>query len=62
MVELAPVLMAGVTPEQATAAAIIIRVATLWFGVGLGAVALFRVSSLLGGDIQLSASKADESA
>ena len=54
MVELAPVLMAGVTPEQATAAAIIVRVATLWFGVGLGAFALFRVSSLLGDNIQLS--------
>lgn len=59
MVELAPVLMAGVSPEQATAAAIIIRVATLWFGVGLGAIALFRVSTLLGGAIQLSGDQAD---
>jgi uncharacterized protein (TIRG00374 family) len=53
MVELAPRLMEGVSPEQSIAAAIIIRVATLWLGVGLGAVALFKVSALLGGDIQL---------
>ena len=43
--------------QRSTAAAIIIRVATLWFGVGLGAIALFRVSSLLGGDIQLGRSE-----
>ncbi|MDG1478846.1 MAG: lysylphosphatidylglycerol synthase transmembrane domain-containing protein [Myxococcota bacterium] len=53
MVEMAPRLMAGVTPEQSIAAAIIIRVATLWLGVGLGAFALFKISALLGGEIQL---------
>ena len=60
MVELAPLLMAGVSPEQATASAIITRVATLWFGVGLGAIALFKVSSMLGGDIQLSQTESTE--
>ena len=41
------------TEAQAVAAALIIRVATLWLGVLLGAIALFRVSSLLGGQIEL---------
>jgi len=40
------------TEAQALAAALIIRAATLWLGVLLGAVALLRISSLLG-DIQL---------
>lgn len=39
----------------AVAASLLIRIATLWLGVGLGALALFRVSSLLGGNIQLGA-------
>ncbi|MFT5686172.1 MAG: hypothetical protein ACI8RZ_007128, partial [Myxococcota bacterium] len=50
----------GVSPEQSIAAAIIIRVATLWLGVGLGAVALFKVSAMLGGEITLG-DKSDDS-
>ncbi len=42
-------LIAGITEGQAVAAALLVRVATLWFGVGLGALALFRVSSMVGG-------------
>lgn len=42
-----------VDPNLAVAASLLIRVATLWLGVGLGAIALFRVSALLGGNIQL---------
>jgi uncharacterized membrane protein YbhN (UPF0104 family) len=32
-----------ITRAQAIASALLIRIATLWFGVGIGAVALFRV-------------------
>jgi len=46
-------LIAGITYEQAAAAAVLVRTATLWFGVGLGAIALTRVAKLLGGDIDL---------
>ncbi len=53
LVEMPARLVEAVTVDQAAAAAIIIRVATLWFGVGLGALALFRVSSMLGGSISL---------
>ena len=38
---------------QAVAAALLIRGSTLWFGVGLGAIALFRVSTMLGGRLDL---------
>jgi uncharacterized protein (TIRG00374 family) len=37
------------------AATIIIRICTLWIGVAIGAVALFKVSSMLGGNISLGA-------
>ena len=40
-------LIAGITTGQATLAAILTRIATMWFGVGLGALALLRISSLL---------------
>ena len=46
-------LIPGLEQGEAVAAALLIRVATLWFGVLLGAAALFRVSSLLGGDLDL---------
>ena len=37
----------------ASAATIIIRICTLWIGVAIGAVALFKVSNMLGGNITL---------
>jgi uncharacterized protein (TIRG00374 family) len=40
-------LVPGITEAQAVASALLIRVTTLWFGVGLGALALFRAGSLL---------------
>lgn len=43
----------GATEAQAVAAALIIRAATLWIGVLLGAAALLRVSAMLGGQIDL---------
>lgn len=46
-------LLPGLADADAVAAALLIRVATLWFGVLLGAVALFRVSAMLGGDLDL---------
>lgn len=36
------------TTSQAITAAFLVRLATLWLGVGLGALALFRVSAMLG--------------
>lgn len=46
-------LIPGTTEAQAVTSAMLIRVATLWLGVGIGAVALFRVSALLGGSVDL---------
>jgi glycosyltransferase 2 family protein len=49
-------LVAGITEPAAIASAILVRFATLWFGVGIGAIVLFRVgasvstTSLAGGD------------
>lgn len=43
----------GVERAVALPAALIARTVTLWMGVGLGAIALLRVSALLGGDIDL---------
>jgi len=40
-------LIAGLTAPQALAASILVRVATLWFGVGLGAIALLRMEHIL---------------
>jgi uncharacterized protein (TIRG00374 family) len=42
-------LVPGITDAQAVASALLIRITTLWFGVGLGAIALFRAGSLLEG-------------
>jgi len=40
-------MLPGITEAQAVASALLIRVATLWFGVGLGALTLFRISAVL---------------
>ena len=40
-------LIKGVTFPQATLAAILTRIATMWFGVAVGACALIKISSLL---------------
>lgn len=47
LAEGATALIAGLTAPQALAASLLIRVATLWFGVGLGAIALLRLESIL---------------
>ena len=47
-------LIDDITGAQALASAIIIRLATLWIGVALGAVALFRLAALLDDDLNLS--------
>jgi len=39
-------LVSGITEAQALASALLVRVATLWLGVGIGAVALLRAGSL----------------
>lgn len=49
----AAALIDGLSQADAVTSALLIRTATLWFGVLLGAVALFRVSALLGGDLDL---------
>ena len=41
------------TSSQAFTAAFLVRIATLWLGVGLGAIALFKVSNMLGGRVDL---------
>lgn len=43
----------GAPENLAVASALITRVVTLWVGVGVGAIALVRVSRMLGGDIHL---------
>jgi uncharacterized protein (TIRG00374 family) len=40
-------LVPGITEAQAVASALLIRITTLWMGVGIGAVALLRAGSLL---------------
>lgn len=45
----ATTIIQGITQPVSVAAAILIRICTLWIGVAIGAVALFRVSSMLGG-------------
>ena len=37
----------GITPGQALAASLLVRVATLWFGVVLGAFALLRMEQVI---------------
>ncbi len=44
---LANSLVVGITPAQALAAAMLIRLATLWMGELIGAIALFKVGDLL---------------
>ena len=43
----------GLTIGQAGLAAFLTRVATMWFGVALGAAALIKLSSMLGGRIEI---------
>ncbi|MGB0639687.1 MAG: lysylphosphatidylglycerol synthase transmembrane domain-containing protein [Myxococcota bacterium] len=43
------VLISGLTQSVALGGAFIIRLCTFWIGVALGAIALFKVSSMLGG-------------
>ena len=50
-------LIDGVTEAEAVAASLVIRIATLWLGVGMGAAALFQVSRMFGDDL---ASASDE--
>jgi uncharacterized protein (TIRG00374 family) len=47
------VALQGIDTQTASAAAFITRLITLWMGVGMGAVALLRVSAMLGKPIQL---------
>lgn len=53
-------LIDGLSQGDAVAAALLIRTATLWFGVLLGAGALFKVSSLLGGRLDLDGAAASD--
>lgn len=53
------VLIPGLEQGVSVAAALLVRSATLWFGVLLGAFALFKVSALLGGNIDLSQGDAE---
>ena len=46
-------LIKGITTEQAMLASILTRIATMWFGVALGAIALIKLSSMLGGRIEI---------
>ena len=46
-------LIVGITVEQAMLASILTRIATMWFGVALGALALLKLSSILGGPIEI---------
>ena len=43
----------GITQSQAITAAILTRIATLWLGVAVGAIALLKISNVLGKDISL---------
>ena len=52
-------LIQGITQPVSVAAAILIRVCTLWIGVAIGALALLRLSTLLGG-IALERDEAEE--
>ena len=41
------------TQGAATASAFLVRVATLWIGVAIGALALLKVSAMLGGSLEI---------
>lgn len=60
LVALPMAIIPGMEQAQAATSQGLIRIATLWFGVGLGAIALFRVSAMLGGQLQLEAERADD--
>ena len=45
----AATLIKGISQPVSVAAAILIRICTLWIGVAIGALALLKVSSMLGG-------------
>ncbi len=47
LTELAPQIIEGFSRPQALAATLLIRVATLWFGVLIGVVALFRMEQVI---------------
>ena len=47
LIELGQALVKGLTEGQATAASLLIRIATLWFGVVLGSVALLRIEDVI---------------
>jgi uncharacterized membrane protein YbhN (UPF0104 family) len=47
LAEGATALVAGLSAPEALAASLLIRVATLWFGVALGAIALLRMEAVL---------------
>jgi len=47
LAEGALVLVPGITAGQAMAAALLVRIATLWFGVTLGAFALLRIDGVI---------------
>lgn len=47
LIELGTRLVQGLTEGQATAASLLIRIATLWFGVVLGSVALLRIEAVI---------------
>jgi len=49
-------LVPGITEAQAVGSAILVRVATLWFGVGLGALALLKVAGTLEEPIEIESS------
>jgi uncharacterized protein (TIRG00374 family) len=52
-------LISGLTEPVSVAAALLIRICTLWIGVAIGAAALIKVSSMLGGNIALDNSALD---
>lgn len=54
------VTLMGVPESIAVGGALIARTVTLWLGVGIGAICLFRVSSMLGGSIDLDAPDGDD--
>ena len=55
----AATLIQGVSQPVSVAAAILIRICTLWIGVAIGAFALFKVSAMLGG-ISLATENSEE--
>jgi len=52
LIEIAKRFTPGMQTEVATAASFIVRVCTLWFAVGLGAIALMRFRKLVDVDVE----------